>query len=125
LWGRPPACGGLSGRLPRIAAIDLDHIPPRRIDFYWFNSRLLLEAKVAFHLKESLGTSTEVLARFTRALSNVLNDWDTVRLRYVWLQSRPAKGRESVEIRIPLRDLAKELEEQLPRAAVYQDLPRR
>jgi len=76
-------------------------------------------------LKESLGTSTEVLARFTRALSNVLNDWDTVRLRYVWLQSRPAKGRESVEIRIPLRDLAKELEEQLPRAAVYQDLPRR
>jgi len=29
-----------------------------------------------------------------------------------------------MEVRIPLRDLAKELNEQLPLAAVYQDLPR-
>ena len=98
--------------------------PPRRVNFYWFNSRLLLEAKVAFYLKESLGASTEVLARFIQALSNELNDEDTARLRYVWLQSRPAKGREPIEIRIPLGDLAKELEGQLPRAAVYRDLPR-
>ena len=99
-------------------------LPPRRDSVYWFDNRLLLEAKVAFYLKESLGTSTEVLARFTQALSNNLKEGEATSLRYVWLRSRPARGREPIEVRIPLRNLAKELEEQLPRAAVYQDLPR-
>jgi hypothetical protein len=46
------------------------------------------------------------------------------RSRYVRLLSRPARGHEPIEVRIPLRNLAKELETQLPRAAVYRDLPR-
>jgi len=98
--------------------------PRRRDSFYWFDNRLLLAAKVAFYLKESLGSSTEVLARFTEAFSNNLKEEESTRLRYVWLRSLPARGREPIEVRIPLRDLAKELEEQLPRAAVYRDLPR-
>ncbi len=98
--------------------------PPRRNSFYWFDNRLLLEAKVAFYLKESLGTSTEVLARFTQALSNNLKEEKPARFRYVWLRSLPARGCEPIEVRIPLRTLARELEQQLPRAAVYRDLPR-
>ena len=47
-------------------------LPPRRDRFYWFDERLLLQAKVAFYLKESLGTSTELLTRFTQTLSNNL-----------------------------------------------------
>lgn len=97
--------------------------PTRRDSFYWFDNRLLLEAKVALYLKESLGTSTEVLALFARALSN-LKEEDVTKVRYLSLRSRPAQGREPIEVRIPLRDLAKELNEQLPLAAVYQDLPR-
>jgi hypothetical protein len=97
--------------------------PTRRHSFYWFDNRLLLEAKVALYLKESLGTSTEVLALFTRALSN-LKDEDVTSVRYLTLRSLPARGLEPIEVRIPLRDLAKELNEQLPLAAVYQDLPR-
>ena len=97
--------------------------PTRRDSFYWFDNRLLLEAKVALYLKESLGTSTEVLALFARALSG-LKDEDMARLRYVSLRSLPTRGREPIEIRVPLRELAKELDEQLPRSAVYQDLPR-
>jgi hypothetical protein len=97
--------------------------PTRRDSFYWFDNRLLLEAKVALYLKESLGTSTEVLALFARALSN-LKDEDVRNVRYLSLRSRPARGREAVEVRIPLRDLARELNEQLPLAAVYPDLPR-
>jgi hypothetical protein len=97
--------------------------PIRRDSFYWFDNRLLLEAKVALYLKESLGTSTEVLALFARALSSLRNE-DVTQVRYLSLRSRPARGREPVEVRIPLRDLAKELNEQLPLAAVYQDLPR-
>jgi hypothetical protein len=88
-----------------------------------FDYRLLLEAKIALYLKESLGTSTEMLARFTRALSN-LKDEEMTRTRYLSLESRPSSSRKPVAVRIPLADLAKELEEQLPLASVYQDLPR-
>jgi hypothetical protein len=98
--------------------------PPRRNSFYWFDNRLLLEAKVAFYLKESLGTSVGVLARFTEALSSNLKNEQSTRPRYVWLRSRPARSREPIEVRIPLRVLAKELEDRLPQAAVHQDLPR-
>src|ERR1700737_1419964 len=94
--------------------------PTRRSSFYWFGKRLLLEAKIALYLKESLGTSTEVLALFTRALSNLK---DVTSVRYLTLRSLPARGLEPIEVRIPLRDLAKELNEQLPLAAVYLVLP--
>jgi hypothetical protein len=98
--------------------------PSRRDNFYWFDTNLLLEAKVAFYLKESLGASTEVLARFTQALSDNLKEKEPTRSRYVRLLCRPARGREPIEVRIPLRNLAKELELQLPRADAYRDLPR-
>jgi len=98
--------------------------PRRRDSFYWFDNQLLLQAKVAFYLKEALGTSTELLALFTQALSGNLKDEDVAAPRYVWLRSRPASGGEPVEVRIPLRNLAKELDEQIPRANVYRDLPR-
>jgi len=97
--------------------------PVRRDRFYWFDSRLLLEAKVAFYLKELLGTSTDVLARFTQAISKSLKEEKPSRFRYVWIRSRPATGGEAIEVRIPLRKLAKELEQQLPRAAMCRDLP--
>src|SRR5271166_6135139 len=92
--------------------------PPRRDSFYWFDNRLLLEAKVALYLKESLGSSTEVLARFTQALSDNLKEGEPTRFRYVWIRSRPAAGGEPIEVRIPLRNLARELKQQLPRATV-------
>lgn len=98
--------------------------PPRRDSIYWFDNDLLLAAKVALYLKESLGTSTELLALFTEAFSATLREERIGRVRYMWLRSRPVSGREPVEVRIPLGNLAKELEAQLPRAAVYQDLPR-
>jgi hypothetical protein len=98
--------------------------PTLRDSFYWFDNRLLLEAKLAFYLRKSLGTSTELLARFTEALARDLPDEQSRKLRYLWLRSRPGRGQEMIEVRIPLQSLAKELEEQLPRAAVYKDLPR-
>lgn len=98
--------------------------PRRRDSLYWFDDRMLLAAKVAFYLKDSLGTSTELLARFSEALSKSLSEGEQTRPRYVWLCSRPTASREPIEVRIPLANLAKELKEQLPRAAMYQDLPR-
>ncbi len=98
--------------------------PRRKNSFYWFDRQLLLTAKVAFYLKESLGTSTELLARFADALSSDLKKKEASRLRYIWFRSLPARGQEPIEVRIPVGNLARQLEEQLPRAAVYRDLPR-
>jgi len=97
--------------------------PSRRDSIYWFDNRLLLEAKIALYMKDSLGTSTDVLARFARALSG-LSEERVSRARYLSLRSRPATGREPIEIRIPIRELANELNQQLPAAAIYQDRPR-
>lgn len=82
-----------------------------------FDAQLLLEAKIAFYLKESLGIPTDLLVRFPMALSNTLKQQDASKLRYLCLRSLPPGGCESIEVRIPVRSLAKELEERraLPR----------
>jgi hypothetical protein len=98
--------------------------PSRRNRVYWFDPGLLLQAKVAFYLKDSLGSSSDLLARFTAALSQNLTRRTLNDLQDVSLRSRPASGKDAVEIRIPLRSLGLELEKQLPRAAAYRDLPR-
>lgn len=90
----------------------------------WFDAGLLLQAKVAFYLKDALGSSSDLLARFTTALSQNLVSGKLSELKDVSLRSRPASGTDAVEIRIPLRSLALELERQLPRASVSRDLPR-
>ena len=40
------------------------------------------------------------------------------------MRSRPFAGSEAIEIKIPVRSLAQEIEERLPLANVYKDLPR-
>ena len=64
------------------------------------------------------------IVRFTAALSQNLTRGELNQLKDVSLRSRPASGKDAVEIRIPLRSLGLELEKQLPRAAAYRDLPR-
>jgi hypothetical protein len=98
--------------------------PSRRMQVYWFDFGLLLQAKVAFYLKESLGSSSELLARFTALIAESLAIGKLKELKDIYLRSRPVNGKDAVEIKIPLRSLALDLEKQLPRAAAYRDLPR-
>lgn len=98
--------------------------PAQRNRVCWFDTGLLLQAKVAFYLKDSLGSSSDLLARFTTALSQNLVSRKLSELKDVSLRSRPVSGKDAVEVRIPLRSLARELEKQLPRASVSPDLPR-
>jgi hypothetical protein len=98
--------------------------PSRRNRIYWFDTGLLLQAKVAFYLKDSLGSSSDLLAGFTTALSQNFTSGKLSDLKDVSVRSRPASGKDAVEIRIPLRSLALELQKQLPRAAASHDLPR-
>ena len=98
--------------------------PARRNSVCWFDTTLLLEAKVAFYLKETLGSSSELLARFTEAFSQNLRKAETIGLRDICLRSRPVNGSDAVEIKIPIRSLARELESQIPLASAYKDLPK-
>jgi hypothetical protein len=114
-----------------VSAKDLQNLvqlkvirPERRDNIYWFDRRLLLEAKVAFYLKESIGSSSELLSLFTETLSRSLGTGDPRKRRYVLLRSRPLRGAQSVEIKIPVGSLARELEEQLPQAQERPDLVR-
>jgi hypothetical protein len=88
--------------------------PQRQDRFFVFDAPLLLEAKVAFYLKESLGTSVPLLARFTREIFKDAGRSWTSKISNVSILSRPSRGREVVKIEIPLEALARELREQLP-----------
>jgi len=98
--------------------------PVRRNGVCWFDTNLLLEAKVAFYLKETLGSSSDLLARFTEAFSKNLGKAKMADLGDICLRSRPLNGTSAVEIKIPVRSLARELGEQIPLASVYKDLPK-
>ncbi len=98
--------------------------PVRRSHVCWFDRNLLLEAKVAFYLRETLGSSSDLLARFTEAFSKNLAKVKIGDLGDICLRSRPLNGATAVEIRIPVRSLARELEDQIPLASAYKDLPK-
>jgi hypothetical protein len=98
--------------------------PVRSNRVCWFDTNLLLEAKVAFYLKETLGSSSDLLARFTEAFSKNLGKAKMADLGDICLRSRPLNGTSAVEIKIPVRSLARELGDQIPLASVYKDLPK-
>jgi len=98
--------------------------PTRQNKVCWFDINLLLKTKVAFYLKESLGSSSDLLARFTETLSQDLGKGKIKDLKDICLRSRPLHGTDAVEIKIPIRSLVQQLEDRLPLASAYKDLPK-
>lgn len=97
--------------------------PKRKADRYWFDNRALLQAKVAWYLKEALGVSTGCLIRILREFSRT-RAIETGKATNITIRCRLSANSAVIEVRIPLRRLAGEISEQLPRAAVFKDLPR-
>ena len=97
--------------------------PRRRDGWYWFDQRVLLQAKIGWYLRESLGVSTSCLVRLVQLASKAAMSGDKWR-QFIWVRSRPSSGSVPIEVRIPVRSLAKEIEERLPLAKLYRDLPR-
>jgi hypothetical protein len=89
--------------------------PERRDRFFVFDATSLLEARVAFYLKESLGTSVPLLARFIREIFAEAQKSKSGRFSDVSISSRPVSGKEVVRIEVPLRALATDLEARLPK----------
>src|ERR1022692_2125680 len=90
--------------------------PKKKADCYWFDPNLLLQAKVAWHLKESLGISTKFLTRILAGISGEHAN--------ILVTSRLAPGSAPIEIRIPVARLNAEIERQMPLAEIARDLPR-
>jgi hypothetical protein len=97
--------------------------PRRREGLYWFDQNVLLQAKIGWYLRESLGVSTGYLARLVQLICKVATSGEKQR-QFIWVRSRPSSGSAAIEVRIPVQSLAEEIEERLPLANVYKDLPR-
>jgi hypothetical protein len=96
--------------------------PKRREGLYWFDQNVLLQAKIGWYLRVSLGVSTSYLARLVQLTYKAANAGRE--RQFVCVRSRPFAGSEAVEIKIPVQSLVKEIDERLPLANVYKDLPR-
>jgi len=97
--------------------------PKRRVGLYWFDTNVLLQAKIGWYLKQSLGVSTDYLVRFVQLASKAVTSGAKGR-QCIWVRSRPSSVSVAIEIKITIRSLANEIEERLPLAKVYRDLPR-
>jgi hypothetical protein len=82
--------------------------------FFVFGSATLLQAKAAFYLKESLGNSVPLLARFRREIFKEMPVGRPGQARNISILSRPLRGKEAVCIEVPVQALAAELEAQIP-----------
>lgn len=98
--------------------------PRRHAGLFVFDANALYAAKVALFLKRSLGTSTELLTVFTSALVARLSSLPEERRDVLVFKSRPGPGAMAVEVKVPFRELAQQLEERLKLADLYRDLPR-
>lgn len=96
--------------------------PRRRADVFWFDTNVLLQAKIAFFVRAALRPPTDYLARMIKEVSRInlaTTNWDSLLLACITAQDKPP-----LEIKVPLGELRKELEECLPLAAVHKDVPR-
>lgn len=100
-------------------------LKPKRVEgTYVFDKETLLTAKVAFRLKESLGTRTNVLSRLIdvfRASEHALRRKNP---EYVVFTCRFAAEEEPIKLGVPFRSLGEQIEEGMTRAELYRDLPR-
>ena len=98
--------------------------PKQRAGLSVFDTTTLYAAKVALFLKAALGTNTELLSEFTEALLNRLPSFREERADTLVFKSRPSPGSVVVEVKVPFRELAQQLEERLQPVELYKDLPR-
>jgi hypothetical protein len=100
-------------------------VKPRRSEgTYFFDTNTLLVAKVAFCLKEYLGTRTSVLSKLMDAFSASEKEFKNENPKYIVFKCRLSADEEPVKLGVPFRALGEQLEERMGRVDLYKDLPR-
>jgi hypothetical protein len=98
--------------------------PKRRKGSYLFDADTLLLAKVAFCLKESLGTRTSILCKLMEAFFAYQEKLKSGNPEYVVFGCRFSAEEKPLKIAVPLRALGEQLRQRLLQVALYRDLPR-
>lgn len=100
-------------------------VKPTRVEgTYLFDFKTLLTAKVAFCLKESLGTRANVLTKLIEVFRASEDRLKAENPEYVVFTCRFSEGEEPIKLGVPFRSLGEQIEQGLSRAELYPDLPR-
>jgi hypothetical protein len=100
-------------------------VKPRRSEgTYYFDADALLVAKIAFYLKQTLGTRTNLLSQLMGAFSVGERQFKSNNPRYIEFQCRLSAEDEPIRLGVPLRSLGKQIAEGMSKAELYKDLPR-
>lgn len=98
--------------------------PKRWEGTYFFDTDTLLVAKVAFCLKEYLGTRTSVLSKLMEVFLASEEEFKSDNPKYITFKCRVSAEEEPIKVGVPFRALGEQLRKQLTRADLYRDLPR-
>jgi hypothetical protein len=98
--------------------------PARSQGTYFFDAKVLLVAKVAFYLKESLGARTRVLSKLMEAFSASEEELKRENPKYVVFSCRLGKEEQPIKLGVPFRTFGEQIEERMGKADLYKDMPR-
>ncbi|HEY2547634.1 MAG TPA: hypothetical protein VGI46_16300 [Candidatus Acidoferrum sp.] len=98
--------------------------PARSRGTYLFDAQALLAAKVAYSLKEHLGTRMSVLAKLMDAFLASESKLSSKNPEYVVFNCRTSAEEEPIKLSVPFRAMGAQIEERITRADLYRDLPR-
>jgi hypothetical protein len=90
---------------------------------YYFDTKTLVAAKVAFRLKQYLGTRMSVLSRLMDAFLSFEAKHRSEYPQYIIFKCRLAAGEDPIKLGVPFRTLGEEIKKRMSRASVYKDLP--
>ena len=100
-------------------------VKPTRVEgTYLFDSKTLMTAKVAFCLKESLGTRADMLTKLIEVFRASEDRLKAENPEYVIFTCRFSQGEEPIKLGVPFRSLGEQIEQGLSRAELCPDLPR-
>jgi len=99
-------------------------VKPKRVDgTYVFDKGTLLTAKVAFRLKESLGTRANVLSKLIDVFRASEKGLRIKNPEYVIFTCRFSADEEPIKLGVPFRSLGEEIDVGMNRADLYRDMP--
>lgn len=98
--------------------------PRRSAGTYLFDREVLLAAKIALCLKESLGARISILSKLMDAFVASEEGLRARNPNYVVFECRLASEEQPIKLGVPFRSLGAQLEDRINRAGLYQDLPR-
>jgi hypothetical protein len=90
---------------------------------YYFDTKTLVAAKVAFRLKEYLGTRMSVLSKLMDAFLIFESKHPSEYPQYIIFKCQVTAGEDPIKLGVPVRTLGDEIKKRMRRASVYKDLP--